>query len=100
MLSVGLPPSPPTDTEQAAPSQTVGAPGPPTEKGCGDSHQRRPSTGSLLRLRLLFEDMKKETTKAWLMGVMRPEEMEQNCWLPEQEGTFQMSWVSSEQGGP
>lgn len=62
--------------------------------GWGDSHQRRPSRGPLLHLRLLFEDMKKETTKAGLMGVMRPEEMEQNCWLPEQEGTFQMSWVS------
>lgn len=23
-----------------------------------------------------------------------PEEMEQNCRLPEQEGAFQMSWVS------
>lgn len=66
----------------------------PRRWGGGDSHQRCPSRGPLLHLRLLFEDMRKETTKAWLMGVMRPEEMEQNCWLPEQEGTFQMSWVS------
>lgn len=36
---------------------------------------------------------KAQNHKARLTGVVRPEEMEQNCWLPEQEGTFQMSWV-------
>ena len=76
----GTGPSPPTDVlalevVQAGPSQTVGAPGPPTEVR-GHSEQCHQARSSFPHLRLLFEDTKKKTTKAWLMGVTRPEEME------------------------
>ena len=70
-------PSPPTDARHSRQSRER-----PAESGQARTsqevgrHWEQLRSGLPPELKLPFEDTKKKTTKAWLMGVMRPEEMD------------------------